>query len=387
MRVAIEKLVYGGAGIGRTEEGVVFVHRTAPGDLVEVEVVDRKRDYAVGRVTSVLEASPDRQAPTCPSSDRAGCCHWDHIRYERQLDIKVSVLRETLQRTAGVRWDGPIPVIAGPDRNYRFRASFHVADHRLGFREPRSHVVTPIESCAALVPELNAFIPDANAILTAQPQDAVERVQVVSGPPILASMDGMPIGADRATIRVNDYAFGLHPDAFFQPNRYLLSELMNAVTAAGTGTRRVLDLFCGSGFFTVPLSRQADSVVGIERSRKAVERARGNVTANQAGEVRFLQGPVESMLHRASRLRPDLVVINPPRTGCGRRLALQVSGLGAQRVVYVSCNPSTFAREAIVLMNNGYTLTGITMVDQFPNTYHIELVAVLEKRPDPPVSS
>jgi 23S rRNA (uracil1939-C5)-methyltransferase len=384
VRVAIEKLVYGGAGLGRTEEGVVFVPRTAPGDLVEVDVVDRKRDYSVGRVTALLEPSADRQPSTCPSSERAGCCHWDHIRYERQLDIKESVLRETLQRTAGIRWDGPVPVIAGPDQHFRLRASFHVRDHRLGFREPRSHVVTPVASCAALVPELNAFIPEANAILAARSHEVFEHVRVVSGPPVLASADGTAIGADQATIRVNACEFDLHPDAFFQPNRYLLSELMDTVTKAGTGTARVLDLFCGSGFFTVPLSRQADSVVGIERSRKAVERARVNVTANQAGEVTFLQGPVESMLHRASRLRPDLVVINPPRTGCGRRLALQVSGLGAQRVVYVSCNTSTFAREAVVMLNNGYRLTGITMVDQFPNTYHIELVAVLEKRPDPP---
>src|SRR5262252_10014347 len=122
MRVTIEKLVYGGSGLARTDQGVVFVPRTAPGDVVEVEFVERKADYAVARLVAVLEPSADRQSPTCPNYETAGCCHWQHIRYPRQLEIKESILRETLQRTARIPWQEPIPALTSIDHHYRLRA-------------------------------------------------------------------------------------------------------------------------------------------------------------------------------------------------------------------------------------------------------------------------
>src|SRR5215831_5482354 len=156
MRVTIEKMVYGGAGLARTPDGVIFVPRSAPGDVLDVEVFERKKDYASARIISILEPSPDRQTPSCPNYETAGCCHWQHIRYERQLEIKEAVLRETLQRTGQTHWEGPISVIQGPDRHYRLRATFHVRGERLGFMRERSNVVVPILECHSLMPELNA---------------------------------------------------------------------------------------------------------------------------------------------------------------------------------------------------------------------------------------
>src|SRR5579862_4114676 len=124
MRLKIEKLVYGGAGLARTDQGVVFVARTAPGDVVEAEIVDKKKDYATGQLIEVLEASPDRQEPSCPNYATAGCCHWQHIRYDRQLDYKEAILRETFRRVGHFDWDGAIERRTGPDRNYRLRATF-----------------------------------------------------------------------------------------------------------------------------------------------------------------------------------------------------------------------------------------------------------------------
>jgi len=165
MRLTIEKLVYGGAGLARTEHGVVFVPRTAPGDVVEAELVERKTDYALGRVTSLLEPSPDRQVPACPNYENAGCCHWQHIRYSRQLEIKEAILRETLQRIGRVTWEAPITTLSGPDLAYRFRASFHVNKRKLGFMAEGSHTIVPVLGCSALTAELNAFIAEANEIL------------------------------------------------------------------------------------------------------------------------------------------------------------------------------------------------------------------------------
>src|SRR5687768_13838550 len=126
MQLKIEKLVYGGAGLARTSQGVVFVGRTAPGDVIEAAITEQKKDYSVARLVELLEASPDRQPPSCPNYDSAGCCHWQHIRYERQLDIKEKIVRECLERIGRLNWTGPIQRVSGPDTNYRMRATFHV---------------------------------------------------------------------------------------------------------------------------------------------------------------------------------------------------------------------------------------------------------------------
>jgi 23S rRNA (uracil1939-C5)-methyltransferase len=381
MRVTIEKMVYGGAGLARTEHGVVFVPRTAPGDVVEVDLVERKSDYAVARVTALLEPSADRQSPTCPNYETAGCCHWQHIQYPRQLEIKDAILRETLQRTGHIAWDAPIPRIYGPDLHYRMRASFHVHRRKLGFVEERSHNVVPIPECSALSPELNAFIPEGNAILAESDMAEVREVHAISGPPVLATFGRKRIGQGSARISVGDWVFDLHPEAFFQTNRYLLAGFLAAVLNNATGVRRVLDLFCGSGFFAIPLAKVAGEVLGVESSRTAVNQARLNAGLNKVVNATFFEGAVEETLKNSPELKPDFIVMNPPRTGAGREAAGMAAGLGAARLVYVSCNPSTFAREAPIILAKGYTLESITLVDQFPNTYHIEMVAVFRRSP------
>jgi 23S rRNA (uracil1939-C5)-methyltransferase len=354
MQVTIEKLVYGGAGLARTDQGVIFVPRTAPGDVVEVALLDRKSDYATARVTSLLQASPDRQTPTCPNYETAGCCHWQHIQYPRQLEIKEAILRETLQRTGRIVWDGPIPVISGPDLHYRLRATFHVVNGKLGFVEQGSHRVVPIVECSALAPELNALLAQGDTY-------AVRELNVVAWP----------------RVEVGEFVFDLHPEAFFQSNRFLLKPFMDEVVKAAGGKPRVLDLFCGSGFFTIPLGRACGQVLGVESSRISVKQAKGNAALNDVRNVEIVEGDVGQLLKQSKDVKPDVVVLNPPRAGAGREVAGMVAGLGARKIVYVSCNPSTFAREAAVMVGKGYALESVTMVDQFPNTYHIEMVAVL----------
>src|SRR5262245_52354406 len=133
MHLKIEKLVYGGDGLTRTERGVVFVPGTAAGDVIDAEIVDVKKDYSTARLTKILEPSPDRQEPYCPNYETEGCCHWQHVRYAKQLDYKEAIIRESLKRLGHLDWNEEIVRITGPDRNYRLRATFHVFDGRLGF--------------------------------------------------------------------------------------------------------------------------------------------------------------------------------------------------------------------------------------------------------------
>ena len=367
MQIKIEKLIYGGAGLARTDQGVVFVHRTAPGDVVEVELVKRKKDYANARIIRILEPSPDRQATTCPNYQNAGCCHWQHIQYSKQVEYKEAILRETLHRAGHIDWTGDIARITGPEFHYRIRASFHVTNGKLGFVRERSNVVVPIEECAALVPELNAWIPEANELISNETE-----VDAVAGTGTVAStlQPSAPVRID-----VNGVAYDVTPDAFFQSNRFLLDAFMNEVLdQAGASPKYVLDLYSGSGFFSIPLAKRSTELIGLETSRSAVKAAKRNAKLNSVTNAEFYEGDVDTAL-KDSQVHPDLVVMNPPRTGCGKGTAEKIAELLAPRVVYVSCNPSTFAREAVGFLAKGYTLDRITLIDQFPNTYHIEMAA------------
>src|SRR5580658_1407040 len=165
MQITIEKMVYGGAGLARSDQGVIFIPRTVPGDVAEIEIIGRKKDYATGRVVRLITPSPDRQESFCPNYETVGCCHWQHIRYARQLDFKEAILRESLTRLAHIPFDEPIRRISGPDRGYRLRANFHAHAAKLGFVRESTNIFVAIHDCSALTPELNAFIPAANTVI------------------------------------------------------------------------------------------------------------------------------------------------------------------------------------------------------------------------------
>ena len=376
MRLKIEKLIYGGAGLARTDQGVVFVPRTAPGDVVEAELVEKKKDYATGRLIEILEPSPDRQEPYCPNYATAGCCHWQHIRYDSQVAYKEAILRETFRRIGHFDWNGAIERLTGPDRNYRLRASFHVTKSHLGFIRENTNVIVPIRGCASLVPELNDFIG------TVDPGPASE-VHIISAPEIAASFvlnDGVIQRSGRATVHVNNFQYRVTADTFFQANRFLLGPMINEVLGqSGASPGNALDLYAGVGFFSIPLARVAKEVIAIESSRTAVRLAQENARINQTWQLRSVEGQVGATLRDAA-LQPNVVILDPPRAGCSVETANQIAGLKPDRIVYVSCNPATFAREAAVFIREGYELRCVTLVDQFPNTYHIELIASFELR-------
>ena len=376
MRVTIEKLVYGGSGFARTDQGVVFVPRSAPGDVLEVEIVAKKKDYATARILKILEPSPDRQEPDCPNYATAGCCHWQHIRYDRQVEHKEIIIRETFRRLGHFEWLGAIDRLTGPDRNYRLRATFHVTSGRLGFVQENTNVIVPIRECASLVPELNQFIGSVDP-------GPVQKVHVISTPEVATSFefdDGTLQSSRRATLHVGENHYRVTADTFFQANRFLLLAMIREVLdQAGPLPGNVLELYAGLGFFSIPLARVAKELIAIESSRTAVRLGQQNVRINQTWQLRFAEGQVNASL-RGSALHPNVVVLDPPRAGCGTETADQIIGLQPKRIVYVSCNPATFAREAATFIAKGYELKRVTLVDQFPNTFHIELIASFEVR-------
>jgi 23S rRNA (uracil1939-C5)-methyltransferase len=407
MVVTIEKVVYGGAGLARTEQGVVFVPKTAPGDVVEIEVAERRKDYSVGKLREVITPSSARKIPTCPNFDSVGCCHWDHINYPNQLEYKKQIIRESLTRLAKHSYDGDIPALSGPDHGYRMRANFHLQDGLLGFVREGTTTVVPIRECTALSPELNAFIPAANALrVPAATVDVISNGSEIAATFHFAQDDrhqpwerwrdalfGIPgvtalifnTGARKLSYRkhepqldVRGIQYQLSSDSFFQANRFLLDDFVAEVlTQTGPSPMNVLELFSGSGFFSLPTAQISSQVIGIENNPAAVKLARQNAVRNHIGNIQFAASRVDAALAGAD-LNPGVVILNPPRTGAGSKVAGQVAALKARRIVYISCNPTSFAPEMRLFGQSGYHLNHLTLIDQFPNTYHVELVARFE---------
>ena len=262
MQITIEKLVHGGAGMARTKDGVVFVKKVLPGEVVEVEAFERKRDYINARLVEVMNSSPHRRAPVCPNFSTVGCCNWDYIAYDQQAEIKDSIIRDSLSRLGQIEWDSPIGRITGIDQGYRMRAKFHVNDHQLGFIREHTHRFVPITACKALMPALNHFIGEANRALRRPRLRTTESVHVIASPEKGEVAATFHSGRKRAAwtdrlprTRVNGIEYRLRPDSFFQPNQHLLKTMASEVVGATEGSNVVLDLFCGSGFFTLLMAR------------------------------------------------------------------------------------------------------------------------------------
>ncbi len=432
LQVSIERLVFQGSGLGRLPDGqVVFVPYTAPGDLAEIEVTEARDDFVRANLVRALTPSPLRATPPCPYFATCGGCQWQHLEYASQLHWKREILQELLVRVGkldGVPVSAPL-ALASP-WEYRSRAQFKVvtgARLHIGFHQRESHRVVDIDRCPLLDARLNGVLrtlrhmrdPGLHRLfprlrevwlavgagtgevvvsLFARTQDRAairllfHRIQAEEpGLQGLVLLDGDPRqhprfvdrhGQGAITEVVGPHRFRVDAAAFFQVNGLAADMLTRLVIegAALTGAERVLDLYCGVGTFTVPLGRLAREIMGIETSAAAAADASHNLRANGVTGARVLQAQVEQVLPSLEKGGPwDLVVLDPPRQGCSRRVLEAMSGMAVPRVIYVSCDPSTLARDLGILVRAGYRCLSIQPVDLFPQTFHLESVTLLER--------
>lgn len=375
----VRKIVYGGLGLAFHGDDTVFLPYAAPGDVVEFSVAKRKKNVLFGRIERIVEPSPSRREPACPVFGDCGGCHLLHLADEAELPVKTATVLENLSRIARIRTEAA-SVTACPSRGgYRNHCVVHVdADGRPGFlrRESSEVVPFPEEGCLLLPQEMR----DAIAALPpgALPPGGSVRVRMdrfgainfwglgdrVDPPDVLMEADGM--------------LFPVAADAFFQVNRFLNDELIRLVLAQRlAGRRRLLDLYCGVGIFTLPAGRIVGEALGIERSAAAVKGAAAAAKLNKVGNVRFQAGRVED---HAGRLRDfDAVIADPPRSGIPKRALASILRLRPAVFVLVSCDPPTLARDAARLVEAGYVPGGFHVVDLFPGTYHVETVALFTR--------
>jgi 23S rRNA (uracil1939-C5)-methyltransferase len=408
--LAIERLTYGADALSHHEGRVVFVPFAAPGDRVRARVVERRRDWVRAEIHELLASGPARTVPRCPVFGHCGGCQWQHITTTAQHAAKSAVVAEQLARLGGLRDADVRPLRAAPEAwRYRARITLVAEGRQLGLRRARSHELVEITDCAIADPALVASLGTARAwagavrsapvrvtlsrapggvVLTAilrtppTPVDvaATERILAddarVRGA-ILAGPGARHVVGDvhlRVTVEP-DLALEVPADAFTQvhPEANLL--LVATVLELGEFRRgmRALDLFCGAGNFSLPLARRGVEVTGIERARVAVDAARANA-ARLGLDAVFVCDAVAPALARLAPDPLDTVVLDPPRAG-----AAEITGpLAARRIgrlLYVSCDPATLARDARALVGRGYRLGRVQPVDLFPQTYHVETVA------------
>ena len=379
IEVAIESLAAGGEGVAHDANGrVVFVPLAAPGDRLRVRVVEEHTRFARAEIEAVLEPGPARVAPRCPVFGSCGGCAWQHVDYAAQVEAKRTILRDALARIGGVAVP-EIEFVASPQPyGYRGRARVLAQHGEVGFRKRRSHEVCAITSCPLLVPPLDAALAEFAARAPAE-EGEWELALGNDGAVRVASLAGRTESGNRVVLRAAGESIEVSSGVFAQANALLLDALAQTVLdAAGQGSE-ALELFAGAGFFTLGLARRFARVVAVESDAAAAVDLAHN--CERLGNVRVVESRAETALDdpRALRLAPEVVVLDPPRGGIGVRATEQMARLGAQRIVHVSCDPATLARDLGVLARKRWSLVRVIGFDLFPQTPHVEAVAVLER--------
>ena len=389
-----------GEAIGRYEGLVVFVPFGLPDETVEAEVTHRRRNYAHARITRVLHPSPHRVTPPCPYFGICGGCEWQHIANAAQLSFKSQSVHEQLSRIGRLAGVNVLPCLPSPDiYGYRNHTQFVLShNYRPGYYAGGSKTVLEVEDCLILAPALRESITvhnvDSKSVqhTIASPQIAdmlgnLRELHLRAGvntgeqTTILELQDGSHVQLGTQSHlheRVGEFTYAISPASFFQVNTGVATLLVNEVMAALDlgGSERVLDLYCGVGLFTLPIGSKAKIVTGIESNPAAVSDAELNLRART--NTRIITADVTQALGQedVGSQTWDAVVLDPPRAGVDRNALERVCEMHPTRIVYVSCDPATLARDARLICDRGYKLTHVQPLDMFPQTHHVETVAV-----------
>jgi 23S rRNA (uracil1939-C5)-methyltransferase len=398
----IESLAHLGAGISRDGGKVVFVPHTVPGDLVQARVIEDKSRFARARLEKVLEPSPDRVEPQCPYFGDCGGCQWQHISYTTQLRYKTQIVREQLEHVGGLAGIEVRDIIGMEEPwGYRNSARFTPSpDGQLGFQRFESHEVVAVDNCLILDPSLQELYGSLE-MESAELQALSIRAGIRTGERMLvleADFDEPPelevdipiscahppapgrvatlVGLTALHEEVAGRRYRISPTSFFQVNTSGADRLVEVVGEAlrPQGSERLLDLYCGVGLFGLSLADRVGQVMGVESAPLAFADALAN--AEGLDNVSFAEGSAEAVLPSLEGAF-DLAVVDPPRGGIHPAALAALAEKRPRRIAYVSCEPTTLARDCAALTNTGYKLRWAQPVDMFPQTYHIENVALL----------
>ena len=403
IEVDLTILVYGGDALGRLPDGrAVFVPYALPGERARIRLVEEKRGFARAELVEILRPSPERIPPRCVHFGTCGGCHYQNLPYEKQLAAKTDILREQLERIAGVS-PNLLPIVPSPQPwHYRNAVQFSLTpEGQLGYQQAGSHNVVPISECHLPESILDELWPQ----LSFEPDSGIQRVELRAGAEeeVLITLEGddpqpppfevdFPVSAvhigpagamvlagdDHILMEILGRTFHVTAGAFFQVNtaqaEAMVRHLLDLIP--DTPPHTALDVYCGAGLFSAFLAPKVARLVGIELSPEACEDFAANL--DEFDHVELYQGPAEEVLP-ALKIEAGLVVVDPPRSGLDRAVLQALVRLAAPLLIYVSCDPATLARDTRRLLEGGYRLQQVTPFDLFPQTYAIESISVFVK--------
>jgi 23S rRNA (uracil1939-C5)-methyltransferase len=404
--VQLEKLTYGGEAMGRLPDGrAVFVPFGLPAELVRVELTEDKKNFARGKIIEVVKSAPERIAPRCKHFGICGGCHYQNLSYENQLKAKTEILIDQLKRIGKIENPPVKPMVAAPlEWNYRNHVQFHLtAEGKLGFINAKGNSAFPIEECHLPEANIDGFWrelqfesnKDMERVSLRAGQDGELMVILESEDPetpeleieadvsVVHLFDEHPVviaGRDHFTVNVLKKDFQVSAASFFQVNTKMAEEMVEHLLTLlpVSMSTTLLDVYCGAGLFSKFFAPKCELVIGIEASESACEDFAINL--DEFNNVELYEGMAEEVLPGlAGRLdSTTYAIVDPPRAGIERHALDAILDIKPQLLAYVSCDPSTLARDAARLIQGGYQLTEVTPFDLFPQTYHVESIAIFE---------
>jgi 23S rRNA (uracil1939-C5)-methyltransferase len=428
-RLHVDDVAHDGRGVGRRDGKAVFVEGALAGEDVDFRYVFCRKSFDEGVAVRVHQAAPARVEPPCAHAGTCGGCSLQHMAPDAQIALKQRVLLDQLLHFGKLAPAEVFPPLVGDRLGYRGKARLAVrwvaGKNRVlaGFREKRSSFIADLDRCLVLQPALGERLDSLKTLLSGlAARERIPQVEFAAGDEeralVLRHLDPLadsdreallhwcraegfqlwlqpgnestvhrawpPEGEERLTYRHPAFGveLGFHPMDFTQVNASVNRAMVQrAVDLLAPGAQdRVLDLFCGLGNFTLPLATRAAQVTGVEGSAAMVERGYENARRNGRGNLRFFAANLDEDCSGASwaREKYDLLLIDPPRSGAGQ-IAAGIDRYGARRIVYVSCNPATLARDAGLIAARGYRLAGAGVMDMFPHTAHVESIALFER--------
>lgn len=386
LELTIDSLTNLGMGVGRVDGWVVMLPFVIPGERVKARVFRNFQNYSDADLVEVLEASPDRVEAMCPLFTRCGGCQYQHIRYERQLQEKTKQVEELMRKLGGI--DFPVDLAHGSPKIYQYRSKITPHYNRpdrdgsqpVGFLQyGRRNEIIDVTQCPIATEAINLALPDARA----EARRAGGKKRRQRGGTLLMRdvLEGV-VNDPQAIVseRVGELTFQFKAGEFFQNNPFILPEMVEhvAAEASAEGARYLVDAYCGVGLFALSTAQSFDQVAGVEISEPAVRWAQANCRISGIHNARFVIGKAEAIFNGLKfPAEETALVIDPPRKGCDEGFRQQLLQFRPQRIVYVSCDPATQARDLKEFIEGGYRITRIQPFDLFPHTRHIENVVSL----------
>jgi len=410
LTLKIERPAYGNISISRHDGKVVLINGSLiPGETIEAVIEKEKKDYISASVHKLVESSPERVKPECEYYGNCGGCHLQHIPYDLQVRLKEEILSDCLKRIGKIETELSDPLIPDSPWNYRSRAQYKISGNNIGFYRAKSHEVVNISHCPLVIQELDSFYQKARDIISSN--RIIKELHIMSGDSAVAMVkvsakqeaapdlellaiqfteagfsgiimetadrESFGYGRTYTTLDLAGLKYSVSPSCFFQSswklNVQLVDHIKNAL--APLADKDILDLYAGSGNFSLPLT-EAYRVVAIEENKSAIENGKRSIEMNGIENVAFIRSSAEVYI---TDDQFDIAIIDPPRTGLTGKVINNLLSMMPERIVYISCNPTTLARD-LKKLSEKYDIESVRLVDFFPQTYHIESLVFLKLR-------